>query len=187
MASLAGAMGEDISGGAAVGSSGGGARGYRHHPVPPDERALHEPYLASARSRLGSDTWEGALAEGRAMSLEEAAEYALSKGGRSAGPTTRAIRRRTGRQPYPPRAGSGGSRGPGPHQPPDLHQTRDLRAHRRQPRREDPPQAGPPFPCPGGSPEARRSDPNLRTGLGFPRHSHRRFIGACLGPVAKWA
>lgn len=45
----------------------------------PGERTLHEPYLASARSRLGEAAWEEALAEGRAMSLDQAAEYALSK------------------------------------------------------------------------------------------------------------
>jgi predicted ATPase/DNA-binding SARP family transcriptional activator/DNA-binding CsgD family transcriptional regulator len=47
--------------------------------LPPGDRALHEPYLASARSRLGEAAWEEALAEGRAMSLEEGAEYALSE------------------------------------------------------------------------------------------------------------
>jgi DNA-binding CsgD family transcriptional regulator len=45
--------------------------------LPPGERVLHEPYLASARSRLGDAAWEEALAEGWEMSLEEAAEYAL--------------------------------------------------------------------------------------------------------------
>ena len=55
--------------------------------LPPGERALHEPYLASARSRLGEATWEAALAEGRAMSLEEGAEYALSKEEDPAAPT----------------------------------------------------------------------------------------------------
>jgi predicted ATPase/DNA-binding SARP family transcriptional activator/DNA-binding CsgD family transcriptional regulator len=45
----------------------------------PGERTLHEPYLASALSRLGEAAWEEALAEGRAMSLEEAAAYALSE------------------------------------------------------------------------------------------------------------
>jgi non-specific serine/threonine protein kinase len=47
--------------------------------LPPGERALHEPYLASSRSRLGEAAWKEALAEGRAMSLEEAAEYALAE------------------------------------------------------------------------------------------------------------
>jgi predicted ATPase/DNA-binding CsgD family transcriptional regulator len=47
------------------------------YPQPPSERAVQEPYLVAARSRL-EETWEAALAEGRAMELEEAVEYALS-------------------------------------------------------------------------------------------------------------
>jgi predicted ATPase/DNA-binding SARP family transcriptional activator/DNA-binding CsgD family transcriptional regulator len=43
------------------------------------ERALHKPYLASARSQLGEAAWDEALAEGHAMTLEEAVEYALSE------------------------------------------------------------------------------------------------------------
>jgi predicted ATPase/DNA-binding CsgD family transcriptional regulator len=42
------------------------------------ERAMHDPYLAPARSEMGEAAWEDTLGEGRAMSLEEAAEYALS-------------------------------------------------------------------------------------------------------------
>ena len=49
--------------------------GYRQEP---GDRVLHEPYLASARSRLGEALWEAAFAEGQAMSFEGAAEYALS-------------------------------------------------------------------------------------------------------------
>jgi predicted ATPase/DNA-binding SARP family transcriptional activator/DNA-binding CsgD family transcriptional regulator len=45
--------------------------------LPPGDWMLHEPYLASARSRLGKEAWEEALSEGRAMSLDKAAEYAL--------------------------------------------------------------------------------------------------------------
>ena len=45
---------------------------------PPSARAVQEPYLVAARSRL-EETWEAALAEGRAMELEEAVEYALSE------------------------------------------------------------------------------------------------------------
>jgi predicted ATPase/DNA-binding SARP family transcriptional activator/DNA-binding CsgD family transcriptional regulator len=45
----------------------------------PGERAMHEPYLDSARSRLGKAAWEEALAVGRSMSLEEAVEYARAK------------------------------------------------------------------------------------------------------------
>jgi DNA-binding CsgD family transcriptional regulator len=47
--------------------------------LPPDEQRLHEPHLASVRSQLGERGWGGALAEGRMMSLEEAAAYALSE------------------------------------------------------------------------------------------------------------
>ena len=47
--------------------------------LPPGERALHEPRLSSARCLLGEREWEEALAKGRAMSLEEAADYALSR------------------------------------------------------------------------------------------------------------
>jgi DNA-binding CsgD family transcriptional regulator/tetratricopeptide (TPR) repeat protein len=47
--------------------------------LPLSERAPHEPYIAAARSQLGEAAWEEALAEGRAMSLDQAAEYALSK------------------------------------------------------------------------------------------------------------
>jgi DNA-binding CsgD family transcriptional regulator len=43
------------------------------------ESALREPYLATARSRLDEATWEAAFAEGRAVELEEAVEYALSE------------------------------------------------------------------------------------------------------------
>jgi len=46
---------------------------------PPRERALGEPYLAAARSRLSEAEWDVAFAEGRNMGLEEAVEYALSE------------------------------------------------------------------------------------------------------------
>jgi DNA-binding CsgD family transcriptional regulator len=52
------------------------AAGYH---LTPEEEAWREPYLATTRSRLGDDSWEEALAQGRAMSMEEAIEYALSK------------------------------------------------------------------------------------------------------------
>ena len=39
---------------------------------------LHEPQLAAARSSLDEATWEAAFSEGKAMTLEEAVEYALS-------------------------------------------------------------------------------------------------------------
>ena len=46
---------------------------------PPSERAMQEPYLVAARSRLDEAAWEAALAEGRAMGLEQAIDYALSE------------------------------------------------------------------------------------------------------------
>jgi DNA-binding CsgD family transcriptional regulator len=53
------------------------AVGYQHIP---EDDALREPYLAAASSQLDEEKWEAALAEGRAMELEEAVEYALSEG-----------------------------------------------------------------------------------------------------------
>jgi DNA-binding CsgD family transcriptional regulator len=44
-------------------------------PLPPNERALLEPYLAHAR--LDEAAWDAAYAQGRAMGLDEAVEYAL--------------------------------------------------------------------------------------------------------------
>jgi DNA-binding NarL/FixJ family response regulator len=47
-------------------------------PLPLELRVLYEPYMTAARSQLGDEAWEEALTEGRAMSLEETAQYALS-------------------------------------------------------------------------------------------------------------
>jgi len=41
--------------------------------------ALRAPYLAMARSQLDEASWQGAWEEGRAMSMEQAIEYALSE------------------------------------------------------------------------------------------------------------
>jgi DNA-binding NarL/FixJ family response regulator len=51
------------------------AVGYEHAPR---EQPLREPYLTAARSRLDKASWERAFAEGQAMTLGEAVEYALS-------------------------------------------------------------------------------------------------------------
>ena len=48
-------------------------------PWSPTERLLHEPQLIAARFRLAEALWEAAFAEGRAMTLEESVEYALSE------------------------------------------------------------------------------------------------------------
>jgi predicted ATPase/DNA-binding SARP family transcriptional activator/DNA-binding CsgD family transcriptional regulator len=49
--------------------------GYRQKPR---ERSLRKPYLTFARSCSDEAAWETAFAEGKAMSFEEAVEYALS-------------------------------------------------------------------------------------------------------------
>ena len=45
----------------------------------PVERYVLEPYIAAARAQVDEAAWETALAEGKAMTLEQAVEYALSK------------------------------------------------------------------------------------------------------------
>ena len=52
------------------------AVGYQHSPR---EDAWRKPYLAAARSRLGKPAWRQALAQGQAMELKRAIEYALSE------------------------------------------------------------------------------------------------------------
>jgi DNA-binding CsgD family transcriptional regulator len=78
IASLAGALGEDTRA-AHLWGAAEAAREVTGIALSPGERALHEPYLSSARSRLGEKVWKVTLAEGRTMSLEQAAEYALSE------------------------------------------------------------------------------------------------------------
>jgi non-specific serine/threonine protein kinase len=60
-----------------------GAVGYRQTPR---GRALSEPYVAAARSRMGAGRWQAAFAEGEAMTLDEAVEYALGAGQATARP-----------------------------------------------------------------------------------------------------
>jgi len=78
MASLAGVLGEQTRS-ARLWGAAEAAREATAIVLPPGERTLHEPYLISARTRLGERKWEKTLAEGRTMTLEEASEYALSK------------------------------------------------------------------------------------------------------------
>jgi non-specific serine/threonine protein kinase len=49
------------------------------YQLTPEEEAWRKPYLATARSRLDEAAWEEAWAAGRAMSLEQAIDYALSE------------------------------------------------------------------------------------------------------------
>jgi serine/threonine-protein kinase PknK len=50
--------------------------GYRHSA---DQLALREPYLTVAQSRLDESMWEAAFAEGKAMTFEQAVEFAVAE------------------------------------------------------------------------------------------------------------
>jgi DNA-binding CsgD family transcriptional regulator/tetratricopeptide (TPR) repeat protein len=78
MASLTAALGEATRA-AHLWGAAQASREVTEIALPPGERTLHEPYLAAASSQLGEAVWEEALAEGGGMSLEEAADYALSE------------------------------------------------------------------------------------------------------------
>ena len=95
-AGLAGARGQE----ARAARLWGAAEAVRNSigaPRPLDDTVLlYKNSMAAARAQLGEEAWEAAFAEGRTMSAEEAAEYALSE--KVAHVTER------------PRAGSGKSR-----------------------------------------------------------------------------
>ncbi len=48
-------------------------------PLPPEPRSYYERSMSAARALLGEGAWKAAFAQGMAMSVEEAAEYALSE------------------------------------------------------------------------------------------------------------
>ena len=72
LACAAAARGEDERSARLFGTAS--TLGYQQAPA---ERALREPYLADARSRLEETAWKVAWAEGRAITFEEAVSYAL--------------------------------------------------------------------------------------------------------------
>jgi len=76
LACVAGAKGEALRAARLFGAAQAlcEAGGYQ---LTPEEEASREPYLFMAHSRLDEAAWEGAWAEGRAMSMEQAIEYAL--------------------------------------------------------------------------------------------------------------
>jgi DNA-binding CsgD family transcriptional regulator len=78
LACVAGAEGEDLRAARLFGAAEAlmGVIGYR---LVPQEKAVLEPYRASVRTRLGEAAWEKAVAEGGALGLDQATEYALSK------------------------------------------------------------------------------------------------------------
>ena len=78
MAMVAGSRGKPVR----AASLWGAAEGMREDigwSLTSDERVLYEPHVTAARSRMDEATWEAALAEGTAMRLWEAVEYALSE------------------------------------------------------------------------------------------------------------
>ena len=79
MASLAGAMGKATRAARLWGAAEAAREVTGISVFTPDEWELHEPHLASARSQLGEPAWDESLAEGREMSLEEAAKYVFSR------------------------------------------------------------------------------------------------------------
>jgi non-specific serine/threonine protein kinase len=79
MADLAAARGTD-SLAARLWGAAEAAREATGIALPPGERALHDTYVAPARSRLGEARWEQALSEGRALSLDEATGFVLDEG-----------------------------------------------------------------------------------------------------------
>jgi hypothetical protein len=50
-------------------------------PIPPIERAEYERAVAASRTALGEAAFAAAWAEGRAMTLERAVEFALAADG----------------------------------------------------------------------------------------------------------
>ncbi|MBA3637406.1 MAG: hypothetical protein H0W57_13465 [Rubrobacteraceae bacterium] len=78
MTSLASAMGEDLRA-ARLWGAAEAARESTGIALPPGEWALHEPRLNASRSQPGEGEWGEELAEGRTMSLEVAARYAVSR------------------------------------------------------------------------------------------------------------
>jgi predicted ATPase/DNA-binding CsgD family transcriptional regulator/Tfp pilus assembly protein PilF len=77
LACVAGAEGEAVRAARLFGAAEALMEAMRYRLVP-QERAVLEPYRASVRSRLGEAAWEEALAEGGALGLDRAIEYALS-------------------------------------------------------------------------------------------------------------
>jgi predicted ATPase/class 3 adenylate cyclase/Tfp pilus assembly protein PilF len=74
LACAAAARGEDERSARLFGTAS--TLGYQQAPA---ERALREPYLTDARSRLEEAAWKVAWAEGQAMTFEEAVAYALEE------------------------------------------------------------------------------------------------------------
>ena len=77
LAEAAGALGQDLRAARLWGAADELRRVSR--PWSSTERMVHEPQLVAARSRLDQDAWEKSFAEGQAMGLQGAVEYALAE------------------------------------------------------------------------------------------------------------
>ncbi len=73
----------------------------------PVERHFFSPYIAAARDQLDEETWEAAMAEVRAMTPEQAIEYALAEEEEPAAPRQPCL---SNRRPPDRRAGSPAAR-----------------------------------------------------------------------------
>ena len=80
IAGLAGSLEEDQRAGRLWGAAQAWREASGAQLADPD-RALHQAHLDAACSRLGDAPWEEALAQGRAMTLERAMDYALEEKG----------------------------------------------------------------------------------------------------------
>jgi non-specific serine/threonine protein kinase len=78
LAEAAGALGKDVRA-ARLWGAAGALREANGIPWMSAERLLHEPQLIAARSRVDEVLWGAGFAEGKAMGLEKAVEYALSE------------------------------------------------------------------------------------------------------------
>ena len=88
----------------------------------------YEGRVSAARDMLGDEgAWEEAFAQGRAMSAEEAVEYALSEEVVPAAPEIRRLTGERRRSPHSSGGGGGGFGGTGAHKPPDAS---ELTLHR---------------------------------------------------------
>ena len=119
----------------------------------------YEGRLSAARSQLDEEIWSEAWAQGKAMPLERAVEYALSEEEARESPTLVAVpeQQPPGAEERIERLTRRGARGRAPrragaNQPPDRPRAFGLQEHGQQPRGQDPAQAWAPIPEPRSPP-----------------------------------
>ena len=79
LAALAGSQGQPVRAARLWGQSEALCEAIGTEILSPVERRHYGPYIAAARERLDEAAWQAAWAEGRAMRVEEATDYALSE------------------------------------------------------------------------------------------------------------